>query len=75
MKTVCFLAVCLLAAAGDAAEPIGLHPQNPHYFLFRGKPAETIRLKPRPASKTWRWPSVAWVKQAGSSRQFAAENP
>src|SRR5882762_2786978 len=25
-----------------AAEPIKLHPDNPHYFLFRGKPAILI---------------------------------
>lgn len=25
-----------------AAEPIRLHPDNPHYFLFRGKPAALI---------------------------------
>ena len=34
-------AVCLaLAAAAAAADkPLSLHPDNPHYFLFRGKPA------------------------------------
>jgi hypothetical protein len=26
-------------AAGLAAQPIALHPENPRYFLFRGKPA------------------------------------
>jgi hypothetical protein len=33
-------AVGLLWAAAEAAasEPIRLHPDNPHYFLFRGKP-------------------------------------
>jgi len=25
-----------------AAEPIKLHPDNPHYFLFRGKPTVLI---------------------------------
>ena len=24
--------------SGEAAEPIRLHPENPHYFLWRGKP-------------------------------------
>lgn len=23
-------------------EPLSLHPENPHYFLFRGKPAVLI---------------------------------
>ena len=36
------LAVCLLAAAPAAAQPIALHPENPHYFLWRGKPAVLI---------------------------------
>jgi hypothetical protein len=41
MRTVCLVCVGLLACAatGQAAEAIGLHPQNPHYFRFRGKPA------------------------------------
>ncbi|MBI4908755.1 MAG: cellulase family glycosylhydrolase [Acidobacteria bacterium] len=33
--------LCLLTLAAallPAAEPIRLHPDNPHYFLFRGKP-------------------------------------
>ncbi|MGH9962563.1 MAG: hypothetical protein ACREBC_36525, partial [Pyrinomonadaceae bacterium] len=25
-----------------AAEPLKLHPENPHYFLFRGKPTVLI---------------------------------
>ena len=25
-----------------AAQPIALHPQNPHYFVFRGKPTVLI---------------------------------
>lgn len=36
------LAVCLLAAAPGAAQPVALHPENPHYFLWRGKPAVLI---------------------------------
>ncbi len=32
--------VALLAL--QASEPIRLHPENPHYFLFRGKPALLI---------------------------------
>ena len=27
-----------LAAMGTAAEPVRIHPENPKYFLFRGKP-------------------------------------
>ena len=32
----------LLAAPAFAAQPISLHPQNPHYFLFRGKPTVLV---------------------------------
>jgi len=34
----------LLAIAASAAEcaPLALHPENPHYFLFRGKPTVLI---------------------------------
>jgi hypothetical protein len=38
-------ALALLAAcaqAGVAASPLSLHPDNPHYFLFRGRPAILI---------------------------------
>jgi hypothetical protein len=31
-----------LASAAEQAEPIRLHPKNPHYFLFRGKPVVLI---------------------------------
>ncbi len=30
------------AAAAAGADPIRLHPENPHYFLFRGKPTVLI---------------------------------
>ena len=34
---------CAVAVAGPAsAEPLRLHPQNPHYFLFRGKPTVLV---------------------------------
>ena len=35
-----FAAILLMAAAPPAAgpTPLALHPENPHYFLFRGKP-------------------------------------
>jgi hypothetical protein len=40
MKTALFLiAICI---PGMAAEPIRLHPENPHYFLFRGRPTVLI---------------------------------
>src|SRR5689334_16930916 len=36
-------ALCLVfATTVFAAEPIRLHPDNPHYFLFRGKPTILI---------------------------------
>lgn len=34
--------VFLLAAVASATEPLRLHPGNPHYFLFRGKPTVLI---------------------------------
>ena len=37
-----FLAGILLCSAGYAAEPIRIHPENPKYFLFRGKPLALI---------------------------------
>ena len=37
---ICFLSIALaiLCTSISAAEPLSLHPDNPHYFLFRGKP-------------------------------------
>ena len=32
----------LLSAISVRTEPISLHPQNPHYFLFRGKPTVLV---------------------------------
>lgn len=32
----------ILIVTGQTAAPISLHPQNPHYFLFRGKPTILI---------------------------------
>jgi len=32
------LPIAFLTAVLSAAEPIRLHPDNPHYYLFRGKP-------------------------------------
>ena len=36
------LVLPLIALAGAAAEPLALLPENPHYFLFRGKPTVLI---------------------------------
>src|SRR6266403_1233357 len=36
-----FLTPAGLASAGTS-QPLTLHPDNPHYFLFRGKPALLI---------------------------------
>ena len=36
------LTILTLAGALWAAEPIRLHPDNPHYFLFRGKPTVLV---------------------------------
>lgn len=39
-----FATVCILAGAAltHAAPPIALHPDNPHYLLFRGKPTVLV---------------------------------
>jgi hypothetical protein len=37
----CVIAWAVLAGMA-AAEPLRLHPKNPHYFLFRGKPAVLV---------------------------------
>jgi hypothetical protein len=43
MATILALASSAHAQASDESEqPIRLHPQNPHYFLFRGKPVALI---------------------------------
>ena len=36
------VAVALLVHSAFAAAPIALHPQNPHYFLWRGKPTVLV---------------------------------
>lgn len=43
--SVLLLAALLFSGCGgseDAFKPLGLHPQNPHYFIFRGKPSILI---------------------------------
>lgn len=46
IKQVClYLSVCLIIScrgSSDSSLPLSLHPQNPHYFLFRGKPVILI---------------------------------
>jgi hypothetical protein len=32
----------LIICLNSFAQPISLHPQNPHYFLFKGKPTILI---------------------------------
>src|SRR5262249_49493828 len=36
------LLLALLTAPATADPPLALHPRNPHYFLFRGKPTVLI---------------------------------
>src|SRR5678816_2614691 len=43
MKTLLAIWCCALGLPALAAhKPIALHPDNPHYFLWRGKPAVLI---------------------------------
>jgi hypothetical protein len=43
MKHVLPVLVFAVAGSANAAEkPLALHPDNPHYFLFRGEPAILI---------------------------------
>ncbi len=37
-----FFLLCAVAIAAPAERPIQLHPENPHYFLYKGKPAVLI---------------------------------
>src|SRR5216110_1539022 len=37
-----YVLAAIFCFAAKAGEPIRLHPDNPHYFLFRGKPAVLI---------------------------------
>ncbi len=39
MRTLIFLALCMPAMG---APPLRLHPENPHYFLFRGRPTVLV---------------------------------
>jgi len=42
MNTILLCAALCSAATPDNAAAIGLHPDNPHYFLWRGKPTLLI---------------------------------
>ncbi len=43
MSSKLLVAAALAVGVGAAAErPLSLHPQNPHYFQFRGKPAVLV---------------------------------
>jgi hypothetical protein len=37
-----FTICCIVTSAVPPSKPIALHPENPHYFLFRGKPTILI---------------------------------
>lgn len=41
-RVVAVVIVLLAACAAASAEPLRLHPRNPHYFLFRGKPVVLV---------------------------------
>ena len=41
MKTL-FAGLCALAASASTAAPLALHPDNSHYFLWRGQPTVLI---------------------------------
>src|SRR5579864_9410372 len=42
MSPLLLLLACAGAPAAEPVKPLALHPDNPHYFLFRGKPAILI---------------------------------
>jgi hypothetical protein len=42
MKTLLPLVLCLTAFSHGSAAPLALHPNNPRYFLWRGKPTIVI---------------------------------
>src|SRR6267142_2272692 len=43
LKSILFLALGLTLIVGQhTAEPISVHPDNPHYYLFNGKPTILI---------------------------------
>ncbi len=42
MRKALWLSLLLIAAGGVYGEPIRAHPDNPHYYLFRGRPTVLI---------------------------------
>jgi hypothetical protein len=42
LNNLCLLLALFCTVIAQAAPPISLHPENGHYFLFRGKPAVLI---------------------------------
>lgn len=42
LKSIALTCILLLPCLAIQAQPIRLHPENPHYFLFQGKPALLI---------------------------------
>ena len=38
VRICCLLGVLLWLTAASCAQPLALHPANPHYFVYRGKP-------------------------------------
>lgn len=42
MNKLFLLLVCLIITANLIAQPISLHPENPHYFLYKGKATAII---------------------------------
>ena len=41
-KLVSLFLISLVTVINVAAQPISLHPQNPHYFEYKGKPTVLI---------------------------------
>jgi hypothetical protein len=41
-KSIFAIAIVILTASCSTDRPIGKHPDNPHYFIFRGKPVVLI---------------------------------
>src|SRR5262245_36889124 len=41
-RAVTWIAATVVCSVLGAAEPIRLHPDNPHYFWFRGKPTVLV---------------------------------
>jgi hypothetical protein len=42
MKKLFYLLACIIITANLSAQPVSLHPENPHYFLYKGKATAII---------------------------------